>query len=411
MKSRRYLSGADWILNGLAHAAQTPNLSSSYNDKLAHESFLEYLTQQLEKLKTKYNLDDFIVMGDLNMICDKHLDAHGGNPTVYPKSLALLETLKNQFDLSDSVRSLNPDVNLYTFSPGGLNVRNIFRRLDYILIPEAWNCEVNNTDISPVSYSDHRIVRLGMCKNTLRKNIGLWKHNDQINNDENYCREFKELLPRWVDESKTLADARSRWELLKFRIKGHSREFSIKRARKKTEFKVASEKRLKQLDQDLMQDPENSELKLEYVQARAIYDSILEEENDKLRFKARVNIYEQGEKSTQYFFRQIKQNASRSNISSLEINGKHSDSPTEIDKAIFKYYKKLYEEESDVSQAIANNKCEEFLVDDMPRISTEIKDNCDKKITVEEVRHILFKDLNSKKSPGNDGITVGLLQS
>ena len=34
-----------------------------------------------------------------------------------------------------------------------------------------------------------------------------------------------------------------------------------------------------------------------------------------------------------------------------------------------------------------------------------------KKITVEEVRHILFKDLNSKKSPGNDGITVGLLQS
>jgi len=165
------------------------------------------------------------------------------------------------------------------------------------------------------------------------------------------------------------------------------------------------------LDNKLMNDPGNKEVALQYTQAKTTYDSILQEENEQLRFRARVNIYEKGEKSTNFFFRQIKQNAARSNIASLEINGKMSDDPIEINNAIHNYYKQLYKEEINVSQAIADDKCLEFLVEDIPKISQEQRNDCDKKISSEEVRQILFKELNGRKSPGNDGLTVSLYQS
>ena len=133
------------------------------------------------------------------------------------------------------------------------------------------------------------------------------------------------------------------------------------------------------LDNKLMNDPGNKEVALQYAQAKTTYDSILQEENEQLRFRARVNIYEKGEKSTNFFFRQIKQNAARSNIASLEINGKMSDDPIEINNAIHNYYKQLYKEEINISQAIADDKCREFLVEDLPKISKEQRNDCDKK--------------------------------
>ena len=388
-----------------------PNPSFLANDILAHQTFFEDLAIQLNTIKAQHNVAETIIMGDFNTITNINLDAYGGNPRLYSKSLETIEVIKAEHGLCDIFRELNPDKRLCTFSPGGLNVRNIYRRLDYILIPETWRGLVKTTEIIPAPHSDHRLIKLTMCKDTDRKNIGLWRHNDSINNNKEYNEEFNTRFPSWVEDAETLSDPRSRWELIKFHIKNHSRSFSIKLAKRKREFKKSAELRMIDLDNKIMINPENTEIASQYVQAKTIYDSILEEENEQLRFRARVAIYEKGEKSTDFFFRQIKQNASRSNITSLEIEGNMSENHAEINKAIYKYYKELYREELNVSQAIATDKCSEFLVDELPRISKEQKIECDKKISPEEVRQILFKELNGKKSPGNDGLTVSLYQS
>jgi len=71
----------------------------------------------------------------------------------------------------------------------------------------------------------------------------------------------------------------------------------------------------------------------------------------------------------------------------------------------------LYKEDAEISTIIAKDPCTEFLDNDMPKITSDQRLECDKNITNTEVRNILFKDLNKKKSPGNDGITAGLLQT
>ena len=91
---------------GLA-CVYAPNISSNPSDKIAHESFLEHLRQHLNDIKNDYDLSNIIVAGDLNFIKDRQLDAFGGNPTLHPKSIALLNKISDEFALTDIFRELN----------------------------------------------------------------------------------------------------------------------------------------------------------------------------------------------------------------------------------------------------------------------------------------------------------------
>ena len=388
-----------------------PNISPNPSDKIAHESFLELLFNHLHDMKVNFDISDFIVAGDFNIIKDRQYDAFGGSPTLYPKSIAQLNKIADEFALTDIFRELNPTDRLFTFSPGGLNVRNLFRRLDYIFIPETWTQDVMTTDTIPASHSDHKILHLTMRKGKNAKGSGIWRHNDLLNSNDEYLGEFKSLFPDWSKQANTLSDPRSRWDFIKWKMKTHSRDFSIRLKKKRTSFKDSVEKRLAKCDNELRANPDDREIAQRYMDAKTDYDVILEEENEQLRFRARVNVYEKSEKSTEYFFRQIKSNAARSNITTLDMNGKTTEDPTEINNAIYNYYKNLYKEEENVSERIATEKCDEFLTNDIPKISLEQQKACDMEITREEIRNILFKDLKAKKSPGNDGITVGLLKT
>ena len=391
--------------------AYAPNLSSNTNDRLAHENFFENILAKMNDIKTTHKVSEFMLGGDFNLIRDNYYDAYGGSPVLYHRSINVIDKIIQEHSLSDVFRELNPTERIYTYSPGGLNVRNIFRRLDYILIPDTWVKDVTTTTITPAIHSDHRIVKIEFRKSSPSKGSGLWKHNDKLNENSDYIDEFNKNFPNWAKEADTLEDPRSRWDFLKYCIKGHSRQFSIKRAKSQREFKENAEKNMADIDHKLRLSPEDEGLALQYAQAKTTFDTILEEENESLRFRARVQVYEEGEKSTEYFFRQIKQNTGRCNISTLNINGKISDDSNEIKKAIYNFYRDLYKEEVNISNLIASDPCTEFLDNDMPKISNGQRLECDKNITNTEVRNILFKDLNKKKSPGNDGITVGLLQT
>jgi len=145
-----------------------PNLSFCHNDKSTHELFFYDLNILLDTIKTQYNFSELVLLGDFNMIIDAQLDAVGGNPTLYPKSIAQLNEIANTHNMIDIFRELNPGTNLFTYSPGGLNVRDIYRRLDYIFVPETWRGVIKRTILTPAIHSDHRIVQIEMCRKKLR---------------------------------------------------------------------------------------------------------------------------------------------------------------------------------------------------------------------------------------------------
>ena len=71
-----------------------------------------------------------ILAGDFNLSLGTTLEAEGGSPCLKKKSVAKLIKIKEQFDLCDISRFLNPDAKQFTFrqkhAPGFIQ-----RRLDY----------------------------------------------------------------------------------------------------------------------------------------------------------------------------------------------------------------------------------------------------------------------------------------
>ena len=290
-----------------------PNLSFDSNDKLNHEMFLESIHNTLNTAAQKYDDLNIILAGDFNMIMHTSLDANGGNPTIYAQSINCMNKIAEDLNITDIFRSLYPQDRLITFSPGGRNVRNIYRRLDYIWIPESWRSKVTEAEITPAFHSDHRIVKISFRKDSKIKGRGSWMHNDLLNDNTTYLEEFHDLFPSWTEEAKVLDDPRSRWEFLKFKIKCHSRDFSVRESKKKYEYRKNLETQLTKLEKDLAEDTSNDDLIINYAKTKSLYDKILTEDTNKLIFQARIKVYEQGEKSTAFFFRQIKNNSAKAN--------------------------------------------------------------------------------------------------
>jgi hypothetical protein len=121
-----------------------------------------------------------------------------------------------------------------------------------------------------------------------------------------------------------------------------------------------------------------------------------EEEQEKLRIMAGVKWREQGEKSTKFFLRLIKQHQATKTMEKIRNSeGNLVSSPIEILEAGQMYYKELYKKvESDLLDETFFDKC--------PTIDRDIKHKLDSPITLEEFRSTLKSCRDS--APGLDGI-------
>ena len=56
-----------------------------------------------------------VLAGDLNVFFDSKLETKGGKPSLKQKSVAKLLELKEEYDLYDICKIINPTKKLYTF--------------------------------------------------------------------------------------------------------------------------------------------------------------------------------------------------------------------------------------------------------------------------------------------------------
>lgn len=165
-----------------------PNLSTDLRDQTQHLDFLEKLHNKLKVISEK--VESILVMGDINCILSKKLDASGGNPTIYSKSVEKIQEIMSEIGLIDIYRERYPEEQLFTYAPGGPNVRNIYRRLDYALISEELSGQVLDAEIKPAIQTDHRIILLNVeLTKEVTRGKGYWKHNDLINGDSEYLND------------------------------------------------------------------------------------------------------------------------------------------------------------------------------------------------------------------------------
>ena len=344
--------------------------------------FIENLNSTIDDV-IKDNEPKLVVGGDFNVTLESDLDCSGGNPA-QKASVKSIQDLCLDFDLVDIWRIRNPTTRRFTWRQ-----RNPFiqRRLDFWLISDVCQEDIEGTDIIPSINSDHSAIILHF-NNIDRQKHGpsFWKFNASLLNDENFVLLINQSVPLWLDEFKEVIDKRVLWDLIKYRIRQVTINYSKEKARQRRQKISDIENSRKVLEEKCGNNPttENIEqleiLKLEH-------ENIYEEFSKGAIIRSKATWYEKGEKSNKYFL-------------NLESHRKAKSSVRKVfseDELLVTDPKKILE----VIEGFFS-----FLENPLiPRLSVDDSQVCEWKLTIEEC----VKSLNSfepNKSPGNDGLTV-----
>ena len=162
-----------------------------------------------------------------NVTFDSGLDCCGGNPT-QKESVKLIHDLRLDFNLVDIWRLRNPETKRFTWRQKNPFIQ---RRLDYWLISDVCQEEIDKADIIPSINSDHSAIILHFNSiDSLKHGPSFWKFNASLLNDENFVTLTTQSVPMWLDEFEMVTDKRVRWDLIKYRIRQVTIKYSKERA-------------------------------------------------------------------------------------------------------------------------------------------------------------------------------------
>jgi len=383
-------------------SVHAPCLAASEAAQNAYVNFLIGLQRYVQEAQAALGVEHVLLLGDFNIIFDSELDSFSTTPRIYSSPREALLELLFELGVTDAFRWLRPEERTYSFSPGqGSDTRQkdgkpiTYNRIDYIFVPDKAVGEISEANYLPKRCSDHRAVTasFGGIQDQGRTR-GLWRHNDLLNTDPEFIQGATERVRQAMEEAESLSH-QGRFELVKYRLGQFSRKISIERARKERKRKNFLMEKLAEASPvtDHIQ-IENWELEL---------NQIIKTEGERIIFRAKVDWVEYGERCTSYFLRASKANRAKSNIEKLRIDGEEVTNTKKIDTTIRDHFEAAFKKEEVYPS--------EEWARDLPRINPRESEAMGRPITMGELHKSLTKSMNPGKSPGNDGLTVGLFKA
>ena len=238
-----------------------------------------------------------VIGGDFNVTFESNLDCSGGSP-VLKESVKMLEEICLDLDLIDIWSVRNPDKKLFTWKQTRPLIQ---RRLDFLLISDICQDEVEEAKIIPSIKSDHFAITLlfnGIEEH--KHGPSHWKFNSCLTKDEDYIKVITESIPVWIEEFKEVNDKRVLWDLTKYKIRQVSIKYSKRKAQQRRERLVEIETLLKSCQEKCSTDPsaENVE-QLETLKSK--YDAYFDYLSKGAIIRSRASWYEKGEKTLNTF--------------------------------------------------------------------------------------------------------------
>ena len=133
------------------------------------------------------------------------------------ESVKEIENICLLWDLVDIWRLRNPEIKRFTWRQ---KTPLIQRRLDFWLVDNALQEEIDQADIVPSIKSDHSAILLSI--NGIDEQIrgpSFWKFNVSLLDDKDYVILINGRYGVWVDEFKDIDDPRLFWDLIKYKIR------------------------------------------------------------------------------------------------------------------------------------------------------------------------------------------------
>ena len=138
-----------------------------------------------------YSDTTLIVGGDFNLVLNPEIDrlSRAGSYRNW-QSADIIKQYMSDFGLCDAWRSCHPMLKEYTFfSP----VHHSYSRLDYFLTSNSTMMEISDTQIHPITISDHAPVTLTITKKTAAPPSRQWKFNTSLLKDPDFIKFFERV--------------------------------------------------------------------------------------------------------------------------------------------------------------------------------------------------------------------------
>ena len=327
--------------------------------------------QELQKIIE--NRNNTILAGDFNMLEDIFLDKLGGNnSSTHLLGSEIITDIKNQNNLIDIWRKLNPDKRLYTYHNPD---KTIHTRLDTIYITD--DIKIKASKIYPFSLSDHDGVTASFQIRELNpKGPGIWKFNTSILKHKNFQEIFPKFWKFWQNQKKKYDNQLLQWDAGKLHLKNIIIEYCTKR-----------NKKLNQKQQTLIQNITTEKSKIN--PNTDIINKNQQELNDIENFKingtiirSKEKIILNEEKPTKFFYAQEKQKQIKKTIQKLIDK---EENILQNNEDILKECKNFYENLYKKSKTCLTT--QNLLLEKLdPKLSTEQNQRLIKPIDILEIK-------------------------
>ena len=333
-----------------------------------------------------------VIAGDFNCTLNSELDRKNCIASTDIGKLEILSFM-SKYDLEDVWRRRNPSKMMFSWKRMQKE-----SRIDYWLISKSLDNQVNAVNYKTCVFSDHNLVELELRTSDLKRGPGIWKMNVSVIKSKLFQDAFHDWWELWKKKKVDYNDISVWWDLGKRKIKNLCIDIAKLLKMEKDQRQQYLEKSIFVLESKVIRS-ELEETKL--GEAKSELKGILHEKGEGAKIRSRIQWFEEGEKSTKYFYGLEKRNAKDKLWDKIIDNngnvkyGTHNILNTQIE-----FYSNLYKKEGiDTKQTSEFLSSLEYQLDDQE--NSQLEEN----INISELTASL-KMMKNNKSPGSDGIVV-----
>ena len=302
-------------------------------------------------------------------------------------------------DLCDLFRVRNPDTRRFTWRR---NNSFLQRCLDYFLVSKYSQGQIDTFDIIPSVQSDHSALKKKFSPFGERKRgPSHWKFNNSLVLDTDFVTAMKNKIPEFYQESEELGDDVVHWEFLKYKMHQFSMTYSKEKAFKRKSARLTLEKKVKELKSRIRCNSDEA-LVEQYNKSKNELENLYNYITEGIILRSKVNWYEYGEKSSNYFLSLEKRNKAKFHLRKVvKTNEEETSDPIEIIRCLKDFYSSLYTRRSNKTE----DECIAYLRRiNIPKLTDDERNVCEGKLTKMEIWNAL-NSMGNNKSPGNDGFS------
>ena len=336
-----------------------------------------------------------ILGGDYNVVLKAEVD-RSSNVIYNNENKEVLLTEMENLTLVDIWRQMHTSEKKFTWMRG--RNKDEWSRIDFFLVSSSLVQQCQSCDIHSTVISDHSMVSLELCCTDLTKRgPGCWKFNNELLNDELYCREIENIM-RGVSRAYEYMPGIEFWEMFKFEITNFTREFARNKEYDKKGYHFELNDKLNVLQQKLLCNVTEPGLHGQIDRIENELTAFEIQDARRSAFRCRLQYTRYGEVPSKYYFNMEKRNfLTKTMYVARRRDGTLTKDYREILNLQHDFYSELYKSDEKVNFTLQNLNHVIVPLDEKARL--------DSMISIDEMYDAVMT-LKGGKTPGGDGITV-----